>query len=110
MGYELNIVRKKDWSNANEESNVSLEEWLKYAEQDNELTVSAEPNMFDWTNYPCIQENGIPWFQYSNGYIRTKNPDISVIKKMLTMAQALDAKVQGEEGEFYDENFLEAFL
>lgn len=108
MSYELNIVRRFDWSNNEEKSNIALEEWLKYAEQDPELTKSDELNEYEWTAYPYKEANGTPWFKYNDGYVRSKNPDLLVIKKMLVMATAMNAKVQGEEGELYDESFLEA--
>lgn len=110
MGYDLSIVRQKDWENTQEESNITVEEWLAYVKSDNELSPSDEPNFFDWRAYVHKEENGTPWFQYCKGYITTKNPDLFVIKKMLAIAEFLKGKVQGEEGEFYDESFLEALL
>jgi hypothetical protein len=101
MGYDLNIVRPSI-----ESSNISREEWMRYATNDEELTTSAEANLFQWIGYPYIKERGIPWFEFRDGYITTKNPDFDVIKKLLSIAQSLNAKVQGEEGEFYEDDFL----
>ena len=36
----------------------------------------------------------------------TKNPDAPTIRKMLQIASALNAKVQGDDGEFYTEEYL----
>jgi len=41
----------------------------------------------------------LPWFDYSYGCITTKNPDEDVIRKMLSIAGALSARVQGDDGE-----------
>ena len=104
MGYDLNIVR-----DTIETSSISLDEWLNYVRNDKELVLSDEPNVYNWIAYPYIRENGAPWFEYYNGYITTKNPDAEVIKKMFSIAEALKGKVQGEEGEFYDESILKSF-
>ena len=110
MGYELSIVRKNDWSDIYEDSNISLKEWTNYATKDYELEESDDAYTYNWKGYPYIKESGTPWFAYnSDGYIYTKNPDIYVIKKMISIATALKAKVLGEEGELYDNEFLKAF-
>lgn len=112
MGYELNIVRQSDWSDPDEKSNITYEEWIEYANHDNELVAStSDADYYEWVNYPHIEENGLPWFAYSSdsGFISTKNPDLWVIKKMIAIAEALNARVQGEEGEFYNEDFLKQF-
>lgn len=58
----------------------------------------------------CIPEgrrfNDRPWFAYWKGSINTKNPDVPIIRKMLQIASALNAKVQGDDGEFYTEESL----
>jgi hypothetical protein len=112
MGYDLNIVRQSDWSDAEGKSNITYQEWLEYVAHDNELVASTtDPDYYEWINYPHIEENGLPWFVYSHdfGFISTKNPDQWVIEKMIAIAEALYARVQGEQGEFYDEDFLEQF-
>ena len=40
MGYELHILRRNDWDNYEEESNISLEEWLAYVQSDSELELA----------------------------------------------------------------------
>jgi hypothetical protein len=40
MGYEFHIVRRKDWEDFEEDSNISLEEWLAYVQSDNELELT----------------------------------------------------------------------
>ncbi len=42
-----------------------------------------------------------PWFDWAQGNIYTKNPDEPILRKMLQIAQHLNAFVQGDEGEVY---------
>ena len=41
------------------------------------------------------------WLDWDHGDIYTKNPDEPILAKMLLIASALGAKVQGDDGEFY---------
>ena len=42
-----------------------------------------------------------PWLEWFDGYIYTKNPDEPILSKMLEIATALGAKVQGDDLETY---------
>ena len=62
MGYELYIVRQVDYDDEEEESNISLQEWLDYVSTDKELLLTngysldipgMEPN---WQNSPGFCE------------------------------------------------------
>jgi hypothetical protein len=110
MGYELNIIRKSNWDDHEEPSNISLDEWLSYASSDPELQRNQKEGegWFDWIAYPDPDPIGLPWFDYYKGFISTKNPNFWVIQKLLAIAGALNAKVFGEEGEEYDQNFLDS--
>ena len=46
------------------------------------------------------------WFYYAKteGGITVKNPDKEIFKKMFNLAKKLGARLQGDEGEFYDVN------
>ena len=113
MGYDLHITRKDDWSDDDENREIALPEWLAYIEADPDLVLSdayrikvlrsetesqVAPGYCDWTAHPSKEAW---WFAYSSGCIETKNPDEDVIKKMLSIAEALGAKVQGDDGEIY---------
>lgn len=37
MGYELHIIRRSDWENDNEPSDITLEAWKQYVSSDPEL-------------------------------------------------------------------------
>jgi hypothetical protein len=120
MGYELHIVRKSNWD-SDEDSNISLDEWLSYVESDEEITLTngfqmnilnvdtswkESPGFCSWNAHPNANEGTFPWFDYSDGCISTKYPDDYTIKKMIAIAEVLNAKVQGDDGEIYDENYF----
>jgi hypothetical protein len=54
----------------------------------------------------CLLKNGIgddyAWFAFSRGNITVKNPNQEIRKKMVDIAVALRAKVQGDNGEIYE--------
>lgn len=120
MGYELHITRRNHWADT-ETSDISLDEWLNYVNNDKELEllngydikIGAEvthqdaPGYCEWMSHPSEQEtNSRPWFSYWKGSIDTKNPDAPTIRKMIQIASALNAKVQGDDGEFYTEEYV----
>ena len=112
MGYELSIKRE-DGSRT-----ISKKEWIQYIELDLEfepieefsielddaktLTVST-PNAGLWKS----DKGAVPFtFNEKYGEITVKNPEIWIIEKMLLIANKLNAVVEGEEGERYDEKYL----
>ena len=96
MGYELHIVRRSDWDDYEEDSNISFEEWLAYVQSDNELDLTNGylmnipgietsfydvPGFCEWTGHPTKVSDDKPWFDYRGGSISTKYPDDETIKK-----------------------------
>jgi hypothetical protein len=56
-----------------------------------------------WTAYSRHREGGtMAWFYFWEGNVFVKNPDSEILQKMRSLAQALSAKVRGDEGEDYD--------
>ena len=125
MGYELHIVRKNDWNNFDEESDITLNEWLSYINNDSELepTNSSDikageeqffnnkPGYCEWNAHSIYKEtNARPWFAYWQGGISTKNPDDETVLKMLAIAEKLNARVQGDDGEFYEEDDISKII
>jgi hypothetical protein len=117
MGYELHITRREPWADT-ETPDISIDEWLTYVNSDKELEltngydikIGSEvlhqnvPGYCEWKAHPTEQEaNSRPWFSYWKGSVDTKNPDAPTIRKMILIASALNAKVQGDDGEFYTE-------
>ena len=116
MGYDLHITRKEHWADEEQNSgDISLEEWLAYIyNPDSELELSdgyrikipgietnsqVAPGFCEWAAHPL---NKRPWFNYSDGNISTKYPDEATVGKMILMAEVLNAKVQGDDGEVYE--------
>ncbi len=102
MGYEIHITRKSEWSDEDGPM-IGEEEWLRLIEMDPELSldretqcsISDEEVVFAaWKGAP----GSLGWF---NGEITTKNPERSLILKMVQIAERLGAKVQGDDGEEY---------
>lgn len=124
MGYELHITRREHWADT-ETHNISLDDWLTYVNNDKELELTNEYDIkigsqthfqdragyCEWNAHPVHTDpNSRPWFAYWKGVIDTKNPDAPTIRKMMQIASALNAKVQGDEGEIYTEEYLVEML
>jgi hypothetical protein len=120
MGYELHITRRDDWADT-ETPDIPIDEWLAYVHSDNELELTNgyeikigtetefqnRPGYCEWNSHPTEKEpNARPWFSYWKGSIDTKNPDAPTIRKMIQIASSLNAKVQGDDGEIYTEEYL----
>jgi hypothetical protein len=114
VGYDVHITRKENWSDETGPE-ISQEEWEALADQDPELQVSGSYNgvkVYDWTKfsfpaYPDRPETGFCFCSLHwnpRGEIMTKNPPVEVLQKMHALAQALSARVVGDEDEVYDEN------
>jgi hypothetical protein len=117
MGYDVYITRGTDWFE-NNDVQISLEEWLAYVKSDPEMRIDnkAEAQTSDgilryeniglavWTSYTRHDEAGnMAWFDFQNGNIVVKNPDKEILTKMCRIAESLQARVQGDEGESYPE-------
>lgn len=116
MGYNIHITRKKHWSDQ-DGPEISLQEWTDYVKSDPEMrlegfaqfnnprtgeTIRLEgPGLAVWTAHSG--KPGIRWFDCRHGHIAVKNPDPEVFAKMWHIAHALSAKVQGDDGEIYDQ-------
>jgi hypothetical protein len=110
MGYEVHIVRLNDFDNSEEESNIQIDEWKDLVNNDKELTwqqysgVEGETD-FEycyWLSHPEIDESNRPWFHFFRGSISTKWTDIACLWKLLQMAENLNARLRGDDGEYYD--------
>ncbi|MBI5857355.1 MAG: hypothetical protein HZB42_06865 [Sphingobacteriales bacterium] len=132
MAYQVYILRKKDYSNESEKSNITLKEWIEYGISDQELEPAVEysvdnPNLsmeqaeeinkalfgendttgsFEWFGHPRSDADTIPCFHFYHDSIMAKYPDNHTIGKMIRIASILSAKVQGDDGEYYDETFF----
>jgi hypothetical protein len=117
MGYDVHITRKENWWEDNGPE-ISLDEWISVVTGDRDMRLDgyAEAQLGDgsvlryerdglsvWTAYSGHGKDGnMPWFDLCRGCVDVKNPDPEILQKMWSLAQVLSAKVQGDEGEFYD--------
>ena len=117
MGYDVHITRKENWFDEEGDA-VSLAEWLAYIEGDLELRLDGyaeaelkngsilrtdDPSMAVWIEHPQHgRRDGMAWIWLSSGNVQAKNPDDDTRLKMWRIAKSLGAKVQGDDGEFYD--------
>ncbi len=109
MGYDLHITKAGHWidSSANP---ISREAWDSLVEADSELVTSAD-SYYDRrteggdseriyaTLWAALSDEVAFWFQ--DGEVTAKNPDDSTILKMIDIAESLDARVLGDDGEVY---------
>ncbi|QDX24925.1 hypothetical protein FPZ54_02020 [Sphingomonas suaedae] len=110
MGYDLHIHRRKDW--LDEGDDIELTEWEALCRSDASLEITGEatatipqtgdvirlsrPGMAVWT-----AATGSTWFWLDRGEVTTSGADSVVIAKSCEIAEALGARVQGDDGEFY---------
>ncbi len=120
MGYDLHVTRKEDWASGKGEQGlaISLDEWVAVVNADRDMRLDGfcevhlpdgrvfrhtDPSIAVWTAWSHHGKAGaMAWFELSNGNIVVKNPDREIRRKMWRLAQLFQAKVQGDDGEFYD--------
>ncbi|MEG2805009.1 hypothetical protein [Stenotrophomonas sp.] len=100
MGYDIHITRRAQWFDEAGPS-LTLQEWLDHIAQDPELQLEtrpdADPGDAWWVPQPGTRM-GL-WHQQHR--VVAKNPDPALLRKMYQIAQALDARVLGDENEEY---------
>ena len=117
MGYELHIVRNEQWWEENVGGGVAIEEWSQYVSTDSSMRLDniaqtgpaggpvieyENEGLAVWTGYSAHNEAGNKaWFDFRDGCIIVKNPDEEIRRKMHEIAEQLNAKVLGDEGEEY---------
>ncbi len=115
MGYEVHIIRKKDYEDYDEESNITHEEFIALVERRPELSWEAVGNDEDnskreycyWNSYPALENNNPPWLHYFHGEINTKCTEDDCLKLWLELANEMGGQLRGDDGEQYDEAELE---
>jgi hypothetical protein len=99
MGYDLHITRKDFWADE-DGPEITSTEWLQTINNDPSLCLAGyNGELFTLWSGPSEYEE--PWLDWSEGQIYSKNPDEAIILKMLELADILDARVQGDDGEIY---------
>ncbi len=117
MGYDIHITRKALWFEDDGPA-IGFDEWKNLVLSDPEMRLDGfaealttqgakvrieSEGMSVWTAYSKHGRGGnMACFDLKAGNIDVKNPDKEILTKMHQIALKLDAKVQGDEGEFYD--------
>ncbi|SFS09844.1 hypothetical protein SAMN05421771_1707 [Granulicella pectinivorans] len=112
MGYDLHIVRTREWADAEEEP-ILLDEVEALVAADPELRWSPSLDSVVTTpdgaeiRYRAAQNPAIQWreisaFRWSGDQIECKNPTPEQIVKLAQMARALNAYLVGDDGELYE--------
>jgi len=114
MGYDVHITRKQNWWDKNGPE-IPLNDWIAIVEAETDMRpeghAEVQPGggrvvkysnagLAVWTAYSRHRE-GV-WFDLRRGNVVVKNPDQEILRKMWSLAKILSARVQGDEGEFYD--------
>lgn len=116
MGYDVHITRSEEWW-ADNAPRITLEEWKSYVASDPSIRIDnaaqastgeggvlryESEGLAVWTAYSGHTEDANKaWLDFRDGRIVVKNPDEEILKKMHSIAEALSAKVQGDDGEIY---------
>jgi len=116
MGYDIHVTRAKHWTESSDLP-ISLEEWLAFVVSDPELRLDGfataansdgeviryeSPGLAVWTAWSRHGADGnMAWIDHRDGELVVKNPDDEILQKLLQVATALDARVQGDDGEEY---------
>jgi len=125
MSYHLHITRKaQGWNDANDPAAISRAEWLDYVAGDPDMAANdysvdpqygqpnAEGSAYDtyveglaaWLGHSGAGLKGeYVWFGHEQDRVTVENPDEETLGKLLAIAQALGARVQGDDGEYFDQ-------
>ncbi|MFB6835766.1 hypothetical protein [Streptomyces sp. NPDC056361] len=117
MGYDVHITRRTPWWE-DEGARITTREWGAVVAADSDLEMvqvaQASPRGQDagveyrheWLaqmrTHPRRDAHGA-WLNWADGQVVVKNPDGVLIAKMREIARALGARVQGDDGDYYDE-------
>ncbi|MDR7335375.1 hypothetical protein [Roseateles asaccharophilus] len=98
-GYDLHITRKAHWADADGPT-ISIVEWREYVKRDSQVARDSNNTELDFV--VSIPGESFPiWFDPKRGELVTKNPSERAVVKLIEIAKALRARVQGDDGELY---------
>lgn len=116
MGYDVHITRRQQWFDS-DKPEITIEEWLALVASDSEMRLDGspeamlpdggtlrheDPSLAVWVRYSGhMVGRNMAWLWLWRGNIVAKNPDEEIRSKMWRLAQALHARVQGDELELY---------
>jgi hypothetical protein len=113
MDYDVHITRRQEWSDVTEPG-IPESDWQAFVSTDEEMVIAGvtehtnpkgqlfritQPLLTEWRGLSSRQT---VWFSYFEGNLSVKNPDEEALEKPQSVAMALYAFVQGDDGERYD--------
>jgi hypothetical protein len=107
LGYDIHIVRTKDWLNASSHP-ITKEEVDVAISNDPELAWNTSDYMHtvngsgSANRYDVITWNGVPSFWWHDNQVVCKTPNETQIIKLVRLAQLLGAYCVGDDGERYE--------
>jgi hypothetical protein len=110
MSYDVHIHRAEDHVEAAEKP-IPREEWEAWVANAPDLHFSQDDfvifrygdrerkeELAVWSAHPRGEESAL---HYYDGTVTTGNPDEHLLRRMAQIAHDLDARLQGDDGEFY---------
>ncbi|MGW4651994.1 hypothetical protein [Kitasatospora sp. NPDC004289] len=108
MGYDVHVTRRENWWDAERGSEITAREWRDAVEADPELVMTPASDAWDGDVEIVLGEKPSErWpLWWRDGRLWTKNPAHAVVLKMCQVAELLHARVQGDDGEYYERDPL----
>lgn len=98
-GYDLHISRKDFWGD-DFGPKITFAEWQEHLKTDPQVVRDVANGPQDFM--VSIPGESFPlWYRSDLGELFTKNPTDKAILKIEEIARSLNARVQGDDGEFY---------
>ena len=99
-GYDLHLTRRTHWA---DEAGPRLErsEWDALASVDPEIRRDprGDGSSYHYRTQHCSEHAF--WWSEHDGELATTDPEQCGVAKLCRIAEALDASLQGDDGEFY---------
>lgn len=106
MGYDLHVTRKEYWSD-DEGPEISQDEWIRYAMSDAEIQPDPDnPGDENWIVVLGTDSRPLWWSE--TGELYASNPPDEMIRKLVSVATALNARLLGDDDEIYRTDSLGA--
>ena len=103
LGYELHIIRSDGWTTASD-APIEYNEWIAFARADDQLVEAGVLSLRDTkpSEQPVFSFRDGPSIHWWRGQLVVSGADDTNVGLLLAIAQTLGARVQGDDGEFYD--------
>ncbi|MFD8597880.1 hypothetical protein ACFV1L_23025 [Kitasatospora sp. NPDC059646] len=105
MGYDIHLTRRRYWFDE-DGPEIGFDEWRAAVDADPELVVAfygpAAGGQW-WAELPDPDAPYPEGMEWRGARASAKHPSTRLLVRMYAVAQRLGARVQGDDGEYYDE-------